>query len=225
MTVTAVVLAYGLLPVLAAGDEIDLLKPSGQRGRVIVWKAFHEDPAAKLEDVWQFRGDGVLTCKGTPKGYIYFENPFDDYLLTLEWRWPPEKGPGRGGVLLRMTGGHCIWPKSLEAQINAGDAGDFWGLMGYQLNGPEDRLTQLEHDQFGRLTNVKKTAAVEKPAGEWNRYQIRVEGDVVTLTINGTVVNRATECEVVRGRICLTSEGDPIHFRNVRLTPIKASGT
>jgi hypothetical protein len=44
---------------------------------------------------------------------------------------------------------------------------------------------------------------------------------VVTLEINGQEVNRATGCDVVPGKICLTAEGDEIHFRNVRLSPIK----
>jgi hypothetical protein len=198
------------------GDEIDLLEQADSR-----WKAFHEDPDAKLEDVWCFGGDGVLVCKGTPKGYIYRDIPCDDFVLRLEWRWPPGKKPGRGGVLLRMTGEHRIWPKSLEAQINVGDAGDFWGLDGYRLDGPADRLNTLEHEQFGKLTNLKKTGPAERPAGEWNSYEIRVEGQTVTLTINGQMVNRATGCDVVRGPICLTSEGDEIHFRNVRISQIE----
>ena len=41
------------------------------------------------------------------------------------------------------------------------------------------------------------------------------KGDTVTLIINGEQVNRATGCDLDGGRICLTSEGSEIHFRNV----------
>ncbi len=211
------------LPISAAeraAREIDLLAAFEGTGESVAWKSFSEDPQTGLGDVWKL-ADGVLICRGTPKGYLYTQQDFTDFVLRLEWRWPPGKQPGKGGVLLRMTGEHKIWPKSLEAQINTGDAGDFWGLSGYQLSGPADRSKSLDHPQFGKLTNVKKIEPVEKPSGQWNRYEITAEGDTVTLKINGRLVNRATGCEVTPGKILLTSEGDEIHFRNVRLTPIE----
>ena len=199
---------------------IDLLASFPGPDKKVVWKSFSEDPKTKLGDVWTLT-DGVLICKGTPKGYIHTTQDYADFVLKLEWRWPKDKKPGKGGVLLRTTGKNKIWPKCLEAQINVGDAGDFWGLAGYEFTGPAERFKSLEHPQFGKLRNLKKTEAVEKPAGQWNTYEIVAKGDVVTLKINGRTVNRATGCEVEPGKILLTSEGDEIHFRNVRLIPIK----
>ncbi len=200
-----------------SAEEIDLLRPA-DGGLAATWRFFSEDPQSKLDDVWTVR-DGVLVCRGLPRGYIATRTEYTDFVLRLEWRWPAEKKPGSGGVLVRTTGPDKLWPKSLEAQINSPNAGDFWGLDGYSLSGPAERLKSLDHPQFGRLTNLAKTAMVERPAGEWNEYEIAVRGGKVTLTINGQVVNEAVECEVVAGAICLTSEGDEIHFRNVRLTP------
>ncbi|MBN2476549.1 MAG: DUF1080 domain-containing protein [Pirellulales bacterium] len=212
-------------PAAAAGPpdgQRDLLTTESDSGELPGWKAFSEEPDTKTGEVWKL-SDGVLVCKGTPKGYLYTEEAYRDFVLRLEWRWPPDKKAGNGGVLVRTTGKNKIWPKSLEAQINAGDAGDFWGLDGYRLDGPADRLTSLEHPQFGKLTNLKKIRAAEKPAGQWNQYEIIADGPTVTLVINGQVVNKATRCEPVPGRICLTAEGDEIHFRNVRLTPVKSA--
>ncbi|MBN2594103.1 MAG: DUF1080 domain-containing protein [Sedimentisphaerales bacterium] len=67
---------------------------------------------------------------------------------------------------------------------------------------------------------MKKTENLENPPGEWNSYEIIVDGDTVTLIINGQQVNKATGCDINPGRICLTSEGDEIHFRNVEIAPI-----
>jgi hypothetical protein len=39
--------------------------------------------------------------------------------------------------------------------------------------------------------------------------------------INGKPANSATGCETAPGPICLTSEGNEIHFRNVRVTVVK----
>jgi hypothetical protein len=198
------------------GKSIDMFKSYGTAGQTVKWVAFSEDPKKKLTDVWEIR-DGVIICRGTPLGYIRTEKDYTNLILTLEWRRPAGKKPGRGGVLIRTTGKDQIWPKSLEAQLNAGGAGDFWGLIGYRLSGPEDRMKTIEHDQFGTLTNVAKSKDVEKPVGEWNTYKIVAKGGAVTLSINGHTVNEATDCEIVPGKICLTSEGDEIHFRNVRL--------
>ncbi|MBN2314172.1 MAG: DUF1080 domain-containing protein [Sedimentisphaerales bacterium] len=181
------------------------------------WNCFLADAEADMQDVWSI-DNGILICKGKPLGYIYTRKDYDDFVLTLEWRWPPGKKAGKGGVLIRTTGGHKIWPRSLEAQLNADNAGDFWGLDGYSLSGPAERMQTLDHEKFGQLTNLKKTIALEKAPGEWNTYQIIAKGSTVTLIINGEEVNQATGCDLTPGKICLTSEGDEIHFRNVVLT-------
>ena len=205
-------------PLARGGEkESSLLTRQDASGQLPGWEFYTEKDGTKIGDVWTLR-DGVLTCQGTPKGYLYTSKDYKNFVLTLEWRWVPDKKPGNGGVLIRMTGTHKIWPKSLEAQINAGQAGDFWGLDGYVLHGPAERSKAVEHAQFGKLINVQKLQDVEKPAGEWNQYEITAEDDTVTLKINGQPVNQATRCDIVPGKICLTAEGDAIQFRNVRLS-------
>ena len=181
------------------------------------WECYLADPNAQMQDVWSVE-DGVLICTGKSLGYLYTKKDYGDFVLKLQWRWPPGKQPGNGGVLIRMTGEHRIWPRSLEAQLNAGNAGDFWGLAGYPLVGPTDRIRSSDHKEFGKLTNLKKVKALEKPPGEWNTYEIISAGDTVTLVINGEEVNRAPGCDLNPGRICLTSEGSEIHVRNMIIT-------
>jgi len=181
------------------------------------WRCYHKEPIEKLGDVWQIN-DGILTCKGTPLGYLYTKEKYTNFVLKLQWRWVPDTDPGKGGVLFRMTGEDKIWPTSLEAQINAGNEGDFVGLVGYELSGPSERSSSLNHDVFGKLTFVKKAKASAKPPGQWNDYEITAKGGTVTLRLNGQQVNQATDCDVTAGPILLTSEGNPIQFRNIELT-------
>lgn len=195
-----------------------LLTAQSPNGELAGWKSFSGDPKATTGTVWRL-SDGVLICKGTPMGYLYTNKSYTDFVLRLQWRTPPGMKPGNGGVLVRMSGPNNIWPKSLEAQLNAGDEGDFWGLSGYRLAGPADRSKVLEHPQFGKLTNLKKRKRPVKAPGEWNQYEIVAEGGTVALKINGEEVNRAADCDVVAGPICLTAEGDEIHFRDIELTP------
>lgn len=215
---TSVLFLPFLAAALAAGEPkkaaVDMF--GAEAAKTVTWTAFSEDDGVKLEDVWTISPESIV-CAGTPRGYLRTNEAFTDFALELEWRWPKDQ-PGKGGVLIRTTGRDKIWPKSLEAQINAGDAGDFWGLDGYQLSGPKERMKTVETEQFGQLTNLKKTEACEREAGEWNHYEIVARGGTVTLKINGRVVNTTTSCDVVAGKICLTAEGSEIDFRNVKIT-------
>ncbi len=194
----------------AAGQARDLLDAQA------VLRHYSEGPDTPLEKVWSLT-NGVLVCRGQPRGYLILAEALADFTLTLEWRRPEGVTPGKAGVLLRVTGPDKIWPRSLEAQLNVRAAGDFWGLDGFALEGPTNRISTVEHPQYGRLTNLKRTAERENPAGEWNRYEIQAVRGEVTLYVNGHEVNRATGCDATPGRLVLTAEGDEIHFRNVRL--------
>lgn len=220
-----VVFVYGVvvstMPAAWAAEPLDLLSSQMKNGTLPGWTAFYESEQSDVGDVWKLDDKGILSCRGTPRGYICTQEKFADFVLELDWRVPPKKGPLKGGVLIRMTGPDRIWPKSLEAQINSGEAGDFWGLGGYSLQGPPERYTTMTHPDFGTLANLKKIADAEKPRGEWNHYKIVADGSIVTLEINGMMVNRATGCATAPGKICLTAEGNAIEFRNVRLTSLK----
>lgn len=57
----------------------------------------------------------------------------------------------------------------------------------------------------------------DKPAGQWNRFLIRMRGDRVTVELNGQTVIENAELPGVRaqGPIGLQDHGDPIWFRNL----------
>jgi hypothetical protein len=212
---TIVLFLSGPLPAADRVEGTPLLTVQTRDGTIAGWKSFH-DPLVKTAEVWKL-ADGVLSCKGSPKGYLCTEKVYTDFVLILEWRSPPGSKPGNGGVLLRMSGKDRIWPKSLEAQLNAGAEGDFWGLDGYELSGPAGRLKSVRHEQFGKLTNLQRIKDAVKKPGEWNRYEITAAGGTVTLKINGQEVNQATGCDVIAGPICLTAEGDEIQFRDIQV--------
>ncbi|MAD80185.1 MAG: hypothetical protein CMJ50_04975 [Planctomycetaceae bacterium] len=199
------------------GPTIELFGAKTPADNRAAWKVFRE--SSDVDVISQHRDD-VLVINPGPRGYLHTEQDFTNFVLKLEWRQLEDKKPGRGGVLIRMTGKDKVWPKSLEAQLNAGAAGDFWGLDGYALTGPSQRFKKLEHEQLGTLRNLQKTDDTEKPPGQWNLYEIVADGETVTIKVNGRTVNKATGCDVVAGKICLTAEGDEIHFRNVRLTAL-----
>ncbi len=171
----------------------------------------HFSGGGKMADTWIVE-DGVMICRGSPAGYIYTDREFSDFLLRLEWRFDPvTKKAGNSGVLMRRTGRHKVWPKSLEAQLHSGNAGDFWVIDGFPVTTDPART---------RGRNTKKTHFNENPVGEWNEYEISCVGGDVILIVNGEVLNEATGANGAFGPICLQSEGAEIHFRNIAITPL-----
>jgi hypothetical protein len=178
------------------------------------WTPHLSDPNARWQDVWSVDPrEGVLICKGNPAGYIRTVRDYKNFILRLEWRFA--KQPGNSGVLLRVQSPDKVWPKSVEAQLQSGAAGDFWLIDGTKLDTPEDRVNR------DAPTNRRRSKTNEKPIGEWNSYEIVCDGGKITLTVTGEIVNEGTGAEPIPGKIALQSEGTEIHFRNIRLTPLK----
>lgn len=204
----------GLVAVAAAEEKLKLGKPVNlfDGKSLSAWTYHLNDDKVKMEDVWSIQ-DGVLVCKGKPVGYIRTKDKFTNFVLTLEWRFDPEKGAGNSGVLLRMVGEDKVWPKSIEAQLHSGNAGDIWNIGNFPMKVAADRTE-------GRRTK-KAHDSSEKPLGEWNKYEITLNKGNLELKVNGVVQNTATDCEEVAGYICLQSEGAEIHFRNIALRPIE----
>ena len=70
------------------------------------------------------------------------------------------------------------------------------------------------------MVGFAKIEGNENPPGEWNRYEIRLDGPDLVVSVNGKTVNEASGAEVLAGTIALQSEGGEIHFRKVELTPL-----
>ena len=187
----------------AMGREVDLFNGRNLSGWTTVFQDGGEHP-----ETFGVEG-GVIICSGNPAGYLRTDDSYEDFVLSLEWRWDPAtKQAGNSGVLVRTIGADKVWPKSVEAQLMHGNAGYLLGIDGYPMKGEATRTN-------GRVIAFSENA--ENPPGEWNRYVITVDGGNVTLEINGKKVNEATDVEVNNGTICLQSEGTPIHFRNITI--------
>src|SRR5262249_44382181 len=158
--------------------------------------------------------EGTIVITGVPNGYLITEKEYENYVLTVEWQWGEK--PGNSGVFVHVSGEDKIWPKGVEAQLQNGRAGDFWLVGEFKLKVDEKRQDPKVARHFLRLKDN-----VEKPAGEWNKYEITCKGDTIKLVVNGETVNEGTNAEATKGKILLQSEGAEIHFRNIELKPIK----
>jgi hypothetical protein len=210
-------LIFGAGLARAAAKPIPLFNGKDLTG----WTHYLWDSQAKQQDtttpasaVWSVE-DGILVCQGKPIGYLRTEKEYENYRLTLEWRWPAGTPGGNSGVLVHTTTPNALgpWPKSVEVQLAKDNAGDFW-VIGTTIEVPN-----AETRRQGRR-HINLTDGSEKPIGEWNKMEIECRGDEIKVWVNGDLVNHATHSSATRGAISLQSEGALIHFRNIYLTPL-----
>jgi hypothetical protein len=196
-------------------------KPAAPQEKTVLWNGqnftgwtrFLRDASANVDQTWSIAG-GLLCCTGRPAGYMRTETAYADYHLHVEWRWPQK--PGNNGVLVHTSGPDVVWPRSLECQLASGNAGDFWVIGGLEF---------AEHAKGGERVKGRRTVKLhessEKPAGEWNQYDIVCKDNWVVVLVNGTLQNVATGCSERSGQICLQSEGAPIEYRNLWIEPLQ----
>jgi hypothetical protein len=174
------------------------------------WEFFLATDTVAAEEVWSVK-DGVVHCKGAPNGYMRTTSTYQNYTLTLEWRWVERES--NSGVLLHAQEPDKVWPLCIECQLMAGNAGDLV-LIGPGSITVNDSLYN-NPGQF--LVIPKKQESNEKAVEQWNSYKIICKGDAITCYVNGVLQNEGTKASLRSGKIGLQSEGTPIEFRNIQL--------
>ena len=175
------------------------------------WEFYFKEAGTDEKNVWKVQ-DGEIVCSGNPVGFMRTAKEYSDYKLELEWKWVDK--PGNSGVLLHMTDEEKIWPLCMEAQLMHTRAGD---LIGMGCNFNENKAGK---DSFIKYTPRMKDSNEKEPGG-WNKYEIVCKQDTIEVTINGQLQNKATGVAIQNGYIGLQSEGVPIMFRNIKLTPLR----
>ncbi|MGK5498534.1 ThuA domain-containing protein [Streptomyces sp. URMC 125] len=156
--------------------------------------------------------DGTLTSRGG-MGMLWYEaREFASYSLKLDWRM---SGDDNSGVFVGFPASDDPWSavnRGYEIQIDATDVperttGSVYGFRSADLEARDRALN---------------------PPGEWNTYEIRVEGERLRVWLNGVPVNDFTNTDPARslrqGHIGIQNhgDGDEVSFRNIRLKELPA---
>ncbi|NOY81666.1 MAG: DUF1080 domain-containing protein [Kiritimatiellaeota bacterium] len=160
------------------------------------------------KNTWSVK-DGVLDDTGKPAGYFRTARDFTNYVLRVQLR---HLSRGNSGVLLRMVGKDKVWPRAIECQGLIGNLGDIWNIDKFPMKTDPQRTR-------GRHT-VKAHRSNERPLGEWNQYDITLDGEDLEIRVNGLLQNVARDCWETPGKICLQAEGAHMQFRHITLIPI-----
>ena len=168
--------------------------------------------------------NGMLVSLGEPQGHIITDSSYRNYRLEVEYRFPGK--PGNSGVLVHASTPRALYkmfPKSIEVQMESGNAGDFWCILEdirvpdmERRRGPRAKWGTTEGKER-RIVNLTDNS--EKPVGQWNTMVIEAIGRSIKVWVNGDLVNDGSDATADHGQIALQSEGSEVEFRTITLTP------
>src|SRR5437867_6575913 len=174
--------------------------------------------------------NGVLVSLGEPRGHLITDSSYHDYRLEVECRFAA--APGNAGVLVHASTPRALYgmfPRSIEVQMEHGNAGDFWCIV-EDIRVPDMERRRGPSAQWGTTEGKRRrilnlTDDSEKPVGEWNTMVIEAVGRAIRVWVNGDLVNDGSDATADRGQIALQSEGSEVEFRKLFLTPISSLST
>jgi alpha-3'-ketoglucosidase len=184
-----------------------------------------------------------------PNAYIETDAEYQDYVLSLEYRWGEKKFAPRtnlvrdAGLIYHVHRERAAdWPAGSEAQIQEGDTGDSWAVSSrlssfvdpktgrYAL--PENGGVPVTVGNDGKFERTRHNKVNEYPG--WNTLEVIVRGDRATHIVNGVTNMRVYDIKgwdaasnswvkVEKGRIALQAESAEVFYRNIRLRPATKS--
>ena len=216
-TVFSTFIALAFLQAAAAQDAIT---PASHielfNGKDFTGWTFYMKTNADPMQTWSIT-NGMIHCTGKPNGYLRTEKIYQDFKVTVEWRFTKA---GNTGVLVFMqdrdpaASPDQIWPQCVECQGMHDHQGDFWLWGGAACQEPFN----LNKNGVAMLQPSN-----ENPVGEWNTYQVICSGNTVEIVVNGKSINNITGCDISSGFIGIQSEGAGIDVRKVYLEPLSVS--
>ena len=202
-----------LLPMLVLNFFVSMI-PSmlGQNVTLFDGKSF-EGWEGDTDNVWRIE-DGVIvggSMEGNPQNeFLATRKSFDHFRLSLDYKLVGTEGFVNGGVQFRSQ--RTDEPPNemigYQADIGAGWSGSLYD--------ESRRRTMLATADKAHIQDI------EKP-GEWNRYEVLVDGPMVKLYLNGmhTVTYVESDPDIpMDGLIALQIHGGSkaeISFRNIEI--------
>lgn len=181
-------------------------------------------------DDWVLRYDGKATHLRTKKEYRNYE-------MIADWRLPGKakddavpvilpdgsaKTDGAGKVVtqpIKNSGDSGIYLRGTErSQVNIWcwpvGSGELWDVRNDQKVGKDVRAAATPRER------------ADLPAGQWNRFRIRLVGDRATVELNGKRVIDNAQIPGIneRGPILLQHHGDPIEWANIYVRELNEDG-
>lgn len=214
-----------LLSLLADPPARELFNGKDLDGWVVEGSPEHK-VGDKALPVWVAK-DGVISCTvaGRSFGFLRYKEPFADFHLSLEYRFPkPADAKARRG-----NSGVGIRTVPFDPKVGAKSRPSFAAYEIQLLDDADGKPTKHSTASLYRYVAPKEQAA--KPSPEWNKLEVRCVGPRIEVTLNGKKVIDVDQTAVkeirdkpLKGYISLQNHGSRIDFRDIRVRPIPADG-
>lgn len=199
-------------------------------------------------------GTSTLKISGEDFGGISTHEEFENYQLQMQFKWGENRFAPRAdamrdsGLLYHAVGKHAadwfFWMRSQEFQVQEGDCGDYWGLVGANVSVASRQMANgdyiYDESSESHVFHVDQTEGRhcvkfpdgEYPRGEWNTLDLYCLGGTSVHVVNGvvTMVLRNSSqpdddgtgfIPLTKGKIQLQSEGAEVYYRAIRVREIK----
>lgn len=183
---------------------------------------------------WSMR-DGVVSLvpQHKSRGNLWIKAEYGNLVLIADWRLP-SKPVDRPLPVFTPDGMYTLDAAGKPLRRPIPDAGD----SGIYLRGNDRSQVNIwcqpvgsgdinDYHKDAKLSEAMRKACMpsehaDAPLGQWNRFIITVEGDRVSVELNGHPVIHAAQLPGMpdRGRIALQDHGDAVEFRNLLLKPL-----
>ncbi|MDN3665566.1 DUF1080 domain-containing protein [Algibacter miyuki] len=163
-----------------------------------------------------------------PYGVAITKKAYSSYDLKFEFKWGERKFEPRldkirdAGLLYHCPVGSYAWPSSLEYQIQEGDCGDLWNILGAHCDVLKDgEILKIERRSY---SSSKKWTDEEKPG--WNQVLLQVRGDSAKYYLNGVLINEITNAthgglSLKSGFIALQAEYSELIYREIKIKEVQ----
>lgn len=172
-------------------------------------------PAAEPVTEWQISKersrisavDGVIRAEGGPRGWARARRGVTDLELRLEFR---VMAPDTSGALLVRA-----WTDRTNTFAKAG-----YRIALRSVGTPSERLGQIRG--LSEDIQSRRPVADLSPlaTGEWQRLEVRCEGDAIEVHLSGQLVHSATGSEPNAGLIGIEIDKGILEVRDMSMTPI-----
>jgi hypothetical protein len=185
-----------LLSACGGGDSAPTVSDDG-------WQILFDGSSLSQFDVlgdanWRIEDTSVVADESTAASFLVSHQDFTDFELELEF-WVNTEA--NSGIFLRCQDREAVADTSC-----------------YEVNIYDTRSDQTY--RTGGIVNLVAPAEFVYTGGQWNRYEITVNGNRLQVSLNGKDLVDVEDSQYASGPVALQYGSGVVKFRNVRIRPL-----
>jgi hypothetical protein len=189
-------MSFALLGACGGGDPEPAVSEDG-------WQTLFDGSSMSQFDVlgdanWRIEETSVMADESTAASFLVSQQDYSNFDLELEF-WVNSEA--NSGIFLRCQNREAVTDTSC-----------------YEVNIYDTRADQTY--RTGGIVNLAAPAEFVYTGGQWNRYEISVNGNRLQVTLNGRDLIDVEDSQFASGPIALQYGSGIVRFRNVRIRPL-----